>query len=585
MAIRAFRKNMKPVIWVLTVVFILSLVIAYAPNLMALFKADGSVAMEVNGEKIKVIDIQRKMNQMENTFQRNYNQTADRENIKFLAVQDSIENSLLIKEAENKGIKVEDSEVDKFYEDQFKGATKEQIKAFLTNMGYTKSTFKDEIKTNLEVEKLLNVEVKPEEVKKYYNENASNQFLGKSFDSVKENIVRMLTLEKQLRKRDEIVAKLRATMKIEDLNDEFKNDMDSVVLNYKGEKVTKLDLYRTILNLNPISFKQKISRTQEDEVLNSFKQQIDLLKLIEKQGIKIDNNLPLNAKVTLAYTALVDKYKNEVVINDTALKQFYEKNKEIYKIPATVKINMVDMNMELTQTDKEKLKKEAEGILNEAKTVGMEQTMKKYRASKDIVVESLPIAKAGEMVKEFEDACKTGKIGEVYPTLVETQFGYHIIFVVNRDEKAGTFTANHILVPTTKVTPEKLKEVEATAKNLVNELNSKKITLDALEKQKSLVSKVVRDKEFTSGGPKDKVMEQLFGYQLNVWNELKAGGKVMLVQKLSQTDEKMPTFEEVKDQVIEDYKNNQMFDKITKFMMEAKQQIDSTQQPVVPKKK
>lgn len=51
----------------------------------------------------------------------------------------------------------------------------------------------------------------------------------------------------------------------------------------------------------------------------------------------------------------------------------------------------------------------------------------------------------GVTVPEFEQAIFTGEVGQVYPDLVETDYGYHIIKIESRDDEKETVTASHIL--------------------------------------------------------------------------------------------------------------------------------------------
>jgi len=56
---------------------------------------------------------------------------------------------------------------------------------------------------------------------------------------------------------------------------------------------------------------------------------------------------------------------------------------------------------------------------------------------------------AGMLPAEFEDACYATPVGQIYPEVVKTNFGYHIIKVTEKKERIPEIRASHILVRTT----------------------------------------------------------------------------------------------------------------------------------------
>jgi len=69
----------------------------------------------------------------------------------------------------------------------------------------------------------------------------------------------------------------------------------------------------------------------------------------------------------------------------------------------------------------------------------------------------------GELVPEFEEAVFSGEIGQIYPELVETDFGYHLIRIDSRDDEKETASASHILFQTKSTAADSLiPEYEAT---------------------------------------------------------------------------------------------------------------------------
>ncbi|MCK5779529.1 MAG: peptidylprolyl isomerase [Psychrilyobacter sp.] len=146
----------------------------------------------------------------------------------------------------------------------------------------------------------------------------------------------------------------------------------------------------------------------------------------EKDGILITHLL--NKKIVEGV-----KLTNEELMDD------YNKNKEQFKKPSQVKAaHILIMTREnMSGKEKNEAEKRAKKILTEVTPENFSEMAKKYSEG--------PTGKAGgelgwfdktTMVKEFADAAFTGVPEKIYGSVVETQFGYHIIFIEDKKEEA-----------------------------------------------------------------------------------------------------------------------------------------------------
>jgi peptidyl-prolyl cis-trans isomerase SurA len=100
-------------------------------------------------------------------------------------------------------------------------------------------------------------------------------------------------------------------------------------------------------------------------------------------------------------------------------------------------------------TGPEGARKQAENILDSIKQgVNFEDMVKKYSQdnfSKAYGGDIFYIT-AGTLPVEFEDACYETEVGQVYPKVVETRYGAHIIKVTDKRMRIPQIKASHILV-------------------------------------------------------------------------------------------------------------------------------------------
>lgn len=135
---------------------------------------------------------------------------------------------------------------------------------------------------------------------------------------------------------------------------------------------------------------------------------------------------------------IADQAKVEQSINvpDDDLRKIYNQNQAQYHVPeqATIR-HILFMTQGKPPADEAKVKAQAEDVMNQIKSgkAKFEDMVTKYSedpGSKDKGGEYKDLQRNGQMVKEFEDAAFTQKVGDI--GLIKTSFGYHIVQVEAR---------------------------------------------------------------------------------------------------------------------------------------------------------
>ena len=141
-------------------------------------------------------------------------------------------------------------------------------------------------------------------------------------------------------------------------------------------------------------------------------------------------------KKTVSYEKLI----GNVEVNDAEAKAFYDENKEDFNKPEQVKASHILVKVDASATPEQKAaaKTKIEGLLKQAKAGGDFAALAKENSDdpgSKIRGGDLGFFDRNTMVKEFADAAFALKVGDI-SGVIETQYGYHIIKVTDR-QKGG----------------------------------------------------------------------------------------------------------------------------------------------------
>lgn len=564
MAIRKFRSKMKPIVIVITLAFALSSLIA-AYYTMSSQLAVKNYAFKVNGEKVDAVNIAR----AKNMISANLQNRGDDKILETLAVDQAIEDELVQQMADNLKIKVSGSDVNREYETiENRIKDKEQFQKMLQAQGYTKASFKKEIERSLKRMKVLetfteNAKVSDDEVLKMYNDNKYTMFAGADFETIKDGLKKSLMQTEGNREFYKELQNMKKNMKLDDVREQFAGFEEKVQATKDGIDFTNVDYSKLYVQFLGEGMKPEDAEVQLDKVLDY---QAKILNAAKSYGVEVDENLPVLIRVEDAYEGIAEKVKSQITYNDEDLMKYFKDNKGRYDIYPSADAYIAILRTEPSQADKDAAKAKAENIMKKVTVNNFADTAK---AESDCPSASrggdLDWFGKGQMVPEFEKAAFEGKVGEIYPEVVGTQFGQHIIYVTDKNEAENKVKASHILV-SYKVSEETMKEALAEAQKAAEKISSGEITFKDLPRDKytggELFEKISETGYIPGIGFNEELAGAVYKAPLQKVETLRMGDDVFLFQKTRENKYKSAEFSEVKDRVANEYVNEKSLEKL-----------------------
>lgn len=568
MAIRKFRQRMKVITLVITIAFAVSSAALYVMNQMS-YTTTKNYAFKINGNKVKLEDVMRSKSMLANNFRNEI----DEDIIGVLALNQVVENELAQELADSLKIKISSKDINNEYqniESNFKD--KEQFKRMLTAQGYTKASLKKELEKSMRSIKAREVigsqvAVTDEEIGKYYEENKFYLFQGLPLEDVKERVKQYLIQEKANDLYQQELEKLKDKMVLSDVNQEFDKYMEKVQVEKDGVEFTNVDYSKIYITFISNGLEKEAAKEETDKFIES---QVKMVKAAEDNGIEIAKDLPVSLKVKEAYEKLYSKLESQVVVNDEELNKFFEANRMRYDIYPSADAYIAYVKLNPSDADKKIANEKAKEIL---KTVNKDN----FASIAKEKSECPSAANGGElgwftkedMVAEFSDAAFKGKAGEIYPEVVDTVFGSHIIFVQEKNEDDKTVRASHILVKS-NVSPETIAERVKLEEEQALKLSNGEIKFENLPKDRyvdsSLFTKITEQGYIPGIGYKEELAEEIYKAPLNKVVVKNIGKDIYVFQKIKEVQSKKMTLDEVKEQVTKDYKAQKTMEEIQNLL-------------------
>ena len=270
----------------------------------------------------------------------------------------------------------------------------------------------------------------------------------------------------------------------------------SAVATSKAGNVTQEELYKA---LKATAGEQTLQRLVLQKVLENDAK--DKKTLEEEAKTEVANQVKqyggedaLKAVLARSGFTSVDAYRDTVYLNKLITAAVKKANKfsdeEVQKYydswepKATAQHILIGVAQNASDDEKAEAKKKAEDIIKQLKDGADFDTLAKENSTDKSSAENggkIGPFKRSDMVKEFADAAYGLKVGEITEEPVLTQYGYHVIKLVDKPEKGSLSDVRSTLED--ELLAEKLKDtatIHSVVSSLVKEADVK-ITDDTLK--------------------------------------------------------------------------------------------------------
>lgn len=246
--------------------------------------------------------------------------------------------------------------------------------------------------------------------------------------------------------------KAAEALRKESMTDEEKN---AVLFKYNGKEVKVAELEEELQQIPPFIRPQILGGEGLNDFLKQFYSRFLATDNAEKNFAELSKKFPEVVKDVARRTVirfLLDEKLGDLSVSDADVAEFYQKNLAEFAVPAQMKAAHI-----LVKEESEA--KELLAVLAKEPTKFADLAKEKSTCpSGKSAGGDLGMFGEGQMVPEFDAACKTAEIGKVTGP-VKTQFGYHIIRVDERNP-AGTMKLEEVRDQIkSKLLPEKQREI------------------------------------------------------------------------------------------------------------------------------
>lgn len=575
MAIRKFRKHIKPFIWFITVLFILSSAMLAYMNMRSSYDRTNIYALKLNGKKISKIDVEKTKNNLTQGYSRFLGDKVDRDLVEILAFDDVINRNLTLEIADKLNVKVPSKEVNAQYESiENSIGNKEQFRRMLAAQGYTKKTFKIDIENSMIIEKTFQkikdgIVPTEQEIESKYSAGKYTLYNGKELIEVKDQIVNNIKEQKGMEEYLTLLEQARNSAKIENIAPEYENLVEKVEIDKDGFKITNVDLAKKTLNT---LYATNGNREEADaQVKSYYDEQINLAKEALNRGITVNEDFPVDYKLDYLQKMLFENIRAGLKPTDKDMEEYFKNNSLKYDTFPSAQAEIAVVQVEPSTADKERAKKEAENILVTLTPENFKDKAKEYSTGPSAENGGeLGWFSKGDMVEPFQKAVFEGKVGEVYPKPVETVFGYHLILIEDRKDEENRAKASHILFTPTlseETTSAKAKEIDELKSKLQNnEISFKDLTKDRKDVIQSNTFKINNAGYISGLGYNDVLAKTILDAPSNKVESFTAEDKIYIFNKVEDIKYKKAKYEDVKDRVREDYLNSKTQEEIKKYI-------------------
>jgi len=209
-------------------------------------------------------------------------------------------------------------------------------------------------------------------------------------------------------------------------------DENKVLATVNGKDITEQDAYDFLNKLSPqVAFQFRSPEGIKNLINELVNQELFYLNAIEngldKEKDFIKDLEKIKKQVLIQYS--VGKLFSDIEVKDEEIKDYYVNHQDNFKTPEKVRASHILVDSE----------DEANNILDQLNNgMSFEEAARKYSncPSKENGGDLGEFTR-GQMVQEFEDAAFSMNQGQISEP-VKTQFGYHIIKLISREEAGIT---------------------------------------------------------------------------------------------------------------------------------------------------